>query len=100
LGWKVLEGQGWIAQADCFEVRLPMPDELKMTYAIASKRDKFRIAAENPAKMISIKKLLEKHKGALVLIIGVYIKQLTRIAEELSAPLITGKTTNAKHEEV
>ena len=100
LGWKILEGQGWIAQADCFEVRLPMPDELKMPYAIASKRDKFRIAAENPAKIISVKRLLEKHKNALVLIIGVYLDQLTRIAEELNAPLITGKTNNKKREEL
>jgi DNA excision repair protein ERCC-3 len=98
MGWKVLEGQGWIAQADCFEVRISMPCELKMPYAIASKREKFRIAAENPDKLAIIHKLIAKHEGAHVLIIGVYLKQLECIAEKLSVPLITGKTNNKERE--
>jgi len=100
MGWKVLEGQGWIAQADCFEVRIPLPNELKMPYAIAAKRDKFRIAAENPVKLTVINRLLEKHSGAHILIIGTYLKQLEYIADKLSAPLITGKTKNKEREEL
>lgn len=100
MGWKVLEGQGWLAQADCFEIRAPMPDSLRMPYAIAPKRDKFRIAAENPHKLDIVRQLLAKHAGAHILVIGVYIEQLQGIAEALSAPLITGKTKNSEREEL
>ncbi|MCL2135379.1 MAG: helicase-associated domain-containing protein [Candidatus Bathyarchaeota archaeon] len=100
IGWKVLEGQGWIAQAECFEIRVPMPNDLKMPYAIASKRDKFRIAAENPDKNIIISKRIAKHRDAHILIIGTYLDQLKRISEQLSAPLITGKTKNKEREEL
>ena len=94
MAWKVLEGQGWIAQAECFEIRIPMPDDLKMPYAVASKREKFRIAAENPDKLALIHKLIAKHEGAHILIIGVYLEQLEFIAKKLSVPIITGKTDN------
>ena len=100
MGWKVLEAQGWIAQADCFEVRIPMPNELRMPYAVAPKRDKFRIASENPNKLEIIRKLIDKHDDANILIIGVYLTQLQWIAEELSAPLITGKIKNRDREEI
>ena len=95
MGWKVLEGRGWIAEAACFEIRIPMPEALRMPYAVAEKREKFRIAAENPLKLHIIRQLLAAHGGAHVLIIGVYLNQLERLAEELGAPLITGKTKNA-----
>ena len=98
MAWKVLEGQGWIAQAECFEIRIPMPDDLKMPYAVASKREKFRIAAENPDKLALIHKLIAKHEGAHILIIGVYLEQLEFIAKKLSVPIITGKTDNTDRE--
>ncbi|MDR2202728.1 MAG: helicase-associated domain-containing protein [Nitrososphaerota archaeon] len=98
VGWKVLEGQGWIAQAECFEVRVPMPDGLKMPYAIAEKREKFRIAAENPDKMVIVNRRIEKHGDAHILVIGTYLEQLQRIAKQLDAPLITGKTKNRERE--
>jgi DNA excision repair protein ERCC-3 len=100
MGWKVLEGQGWIAQAECFEVRIPLPDELKMPYAIAEKRDKFRIAAENPGKLVICRRLMEKHPDANILIIGTYLHSLEVIADELGAPLLTGKTKNKDRAEL
>jgi DNA excision repair protein ERCC-3 len=98
MGWKVLEGQGWIAQAQCFEIRIALPEALKMPYAIAPKREKFRLAAENPDKITIINRLIAKHSGAHILVIGVYLDQLERIASMLSAPLITGKTKNIERE--
>ncbi|MCL2172634.1 MAG: helicase-associated domain-containing protein [Nitrososphaerota archaeon] len=98
MAWKVLEGQGWIAQAECFEIRIPMSEELKMPYAIAPKREKFRIAAENPDKFTIIQNLITKHEGAHILIIGVYLEQLARIAKKFSVPLVTGKTSNKDRE--
>jgi DNA excision repair protein ERCC-3 len=69
-----------------------------MPYAVASKREKFRIAAENPDKLALIYKLLAKHEGAHILIIGVYLEQLEGIAKKLSVPIITGKTNNKDRE--
>jgi DNA excision repair protein ERCC-3 len=98
LGWKVLESSGYIAAAQCCEMRLPLPDDLRMPYALADKRSKFRIAAENPAKLECVKNIIAMHEGAHVLVIGQYLDQLKIMAEELGAPLITGKTPNAERE--
>jgi DNA excision repair protein ERCC-3 len=100
MSWKVLEYQGWIAQAECFEVRVAMPDNLKMPYAIAPKREKFRVAAENPDKNAIVKRLIAKHCDAHILVIGTYLEQLQHISKQLDAPLITGKTKNSEREEL
>ena len=92
--WKTLEGQGWIASASCTEVRVRMPESLRMEYAISDSRQKFRIASENAEKIPVIRKLLEKHKSDHILIIGQYLEQLNILAEEIQAPVITGKTSN------
>ncbi|MFW6161272.1 MAG: DNA repair helicase XPB [Planctomycetota bacterium] len=96
--WKVLEKQGWIATAECTEVRVPLPEELRMSYALASGRDKFRIASENPAKLTVLDELLDRHRGDRVLIIGQYLDQLHRIARQTGAPIITGSTPNSERE--
>ena len=90
--WKVLEGQGFIAQATCVEVRAPLEPALVPTYASADARGKYRVASENPAKTAVVRELLERHRGVRVLIIGQYIDQLNALARHLGAPLITGKT--------
>jgi DNA excision repair protein ERCC-3 len=90
--WKVLEKQGWIATARCTEIRAPLPDDLRMSYALATARDKFRIASENPVKLDILRGLLERHRDDRVLIIGQYIRQIQLIARETKAPLITGST--------
>jgi DNA excision repair protein ERCC-3 len=96
--WKVLEQQGWIATAECAEVRVALPEELRMSYALASGRDKFRIASENPAKLTVLDELLARHRGDRVLIIGQYLDQLHRIAKQTAAPIITGATPNRERE--
>jgi len=92
--WKVLEKKGWIACASCFEIRIPMPESLKMDYAVSDSRKKFRIASENYNKHQVIDFLLEKHREDNVLIIGQYVEQLNNIAEKIKVPVITGKTPN------
>jgi DNA excision repair protein ERCC-3 len=96
--WKVLEKQGWIATAHCTEVRIPLPDDLRMAYALSTNREKFRIASENPAKLPLLRHLLARHRGDLVLIIGQYLRQLHQIARETAAPLITGSTPTRERE--
>ncbi|MFW9920834.1 MAG: DNA repair helicase XPB [Candidatus Thorarchaeota archaeon] len=92
--WKQLEDQGWIATAICYEIRIDLPDKMRRKYALAEDRKKYRIAAENPIKVKLIKDLIEYHKEDNVLVIGMYLDQLKIIADEIQAPLITGKTTN------
>jgi DNA excision repair protein ERCC-3 len=96
--WRDLEGQGWIAEALCTEVRCALPREARMAYALAGPREKFRIAAENLAKRPLVQKLLASHPHAPILIIGQYLEQLKQIAEECQAPLITGKTSQRERE--
>ena len=96
--WKVLETQGFIASAACVEVRVPLDPDQKSRYAAARARAKFRIASENPEKTAVIERLLARHEGGRILIIGQYIDQLNHLARHLDAPLITGKTPNAERQ--
>lgn len=90
--WHELERQGWIASAECVEVRVPLPERRRMDYALADERERFRIASANPAKEGAVHDALGRHPGAQALVIGYYLDQLKRIAASLGAPLITGKT--------
>lgn len=96
--WKVLEKQGWIAQAVCTELRVQLPREERFRYAIAGKRDKFRIASTNPVKDAMVESLIEKHKEDNVLVIGQYLDQLKLMAKRFKAPLITGRTPTRERE--
>src|SRR6185437_4620101 len=100
--WRVLESKGWIAEAQCHEVRLGLPGSLRMEYALAEWREKFRLASENPLKDDLVATLLERydHPEDRVLVIGQYLKQLRRIAERFDIPLITGQTPNSEREEL
>lgn len=66
--WKSLEREGWIARAACTEFRLPLPAELRMPYALADARSKFRIAAENPAKLDVVRTILDQHPAEPALV--------------------------------
>lgn len=91
LPWKELEEKGWIAEAHCKEIRLPIDPYLREQYALSTPQQKYRIAAENPKKTTVVQKLLERHADDRVLIIGQYLDQLSELAEALQIPLITGK---------
>jgi DNA excision repair protein ERCC-3 len=96
--WKVLEKQGWIAQAVCSEIRVRLPEEERFRYAISNKRDKFRIASTNVVKDSLCRTLLDRHQDDNVLVIGQYLDQLKIIAKRLQAPLITGRTPTKERE--
>jgi DNA excision repair protein ERCC-3 len=98
--WKDLEGKGWIAEAFCTEIRLDLPEDKKIPYAVASSREKYRIASENPRKEEAVKQLIENHPEDQILVIGQYITQLESLARLLKAPLITGKTPNPQREQI
>ncbi len=92
--WKILERQGWIANAHCVEVRLPLEPGAIFEYQSAGSRDQFRIASENPDKLPVVERLVQRHADDRVLIIGQYLDQLDHLSEALGAPVITGRTPN------
>jgi DNA excision repair protein ERCC-3 len=98
--WKDLEGKGWIAEALCTEIRIDLPEKLKIPYAVASPREKYRIAAENPLKEEVVLQLTANHHDDRILVIGQYIKQLENLARLLGVPIITGKTPNSERERI
>jgi len=98
--WKVLEQKGWIAEAVCTEIRIPLPREMEIPYAVAGRREKFSIASKNPRKKAIVHELISNHPEDNILVIGQYLDQLKEIAAELKVPLITGSTPNRKREEL
>lgn len=98
--WRELEQQGWIATAECHEIRVGLSEDEQMAYAMAEVREKYRIAAEAPAKLTVTRHLVERHKDDQILVIGQYIEQLKLLAEELNAPLLTGRTPTGQREKL
>ncbi len=92
MAWQALEERGFIAEARCFEVRVPFSARDQDGYDRAREGDKFRIASVNPAKLKVLDELVRTHQNDNVLIIGTYLDQLQEIARRLKAPLITGET--------
>jgi DNA excision repair protein ERCC-3 len=96
--WKDIEQQGYIAPADCVEVRVDLPDGDRLGYAMAEDTDRYRLAASTPEKMAVVERLVARHRGDQQLVIGQYLDQLHEIAERLDAPLITGETRVAERQ--
>ena len=97
--WKELEMAGYIATAECVEVRTTLTDEERLTYATAETRERYRLAACSTGKLKVVDKLLAQHAGQQTLIIGAYVDQLEKIAQRIDAPLVDGKTTTKKREQ-
>jgi DNA excision repair protein ERCC-3 len=91
--WKDIEAQGYIAPAECIEVRLTLPDRDRLVYATAEPEEKYRLAASASGKVRVVEQILAKHDGEQTLVIGQYLDQLEELAEDLGAPLITGQTS-------
>jgi DNA excision repair protein ERCC-3 len=99
--WRELETKGWIASANCTEIRVALPtDEVRMAYAVADHRAKYRIASENEAKDEVVAELLDRYHDQRVLIIGQYLTQLRRLSERFELPIITGSTPSSEREEL
>ena len=90
--WREIEAQGYIAPADCVEVRVTLPDSERLTYATAEPEDRYRLAAATPFKNHVVERIVASHKGERVLVIGQYLDQLAELGERLGAPVVTGQT--------
>ncbi len=91
--WKDIEAQGWIAPADCVEVRVTLPESERLAYATADADERYRLAACTPAKTRVAEELVRRHAGEPTLVIGQYLDQLDELGEHLGAPVIKGETS-------
>ncbi len=96
--WKDIEAQGWIAPADCVEVRVTLTDHERLTYATAEPEERYRLCATARSKRNVVKDLIERHRGEQVLVIGQYLDQLDELGEDLEAPVLKGETTVRERE--
>jgi len=98
--WKDIEAQGYIAPADCIEVRVTLSEAERMTYAVAEPDQKYRLASTAESKTNVVVDLVSKHRGTPTLVIGQYVDQLEDLATRLKAPLITGETTVKRRQQL
>jgi len=96
--WKDIESQGWIAPAECVEVRVTLTDAERMAYAVAEPEERYRMCATARTKLPVVRQLVERHGDEPVLVIGAYLDQLDDLATDLDAPVIQGSTTVRERE--
>lgn len=96
--WKDIEAQGYIAPADCAEVRVTLPDADRIAYAMAEPEERYRLAATTRYKQRVVEHLVNSHADDHVLVIGQYLDQLEEVSVHLGAPLITGQTSQKERE--
>jgi DNA excision repair protein ERCC-3 len=98
--WKEIEAQGYIAPADCVEVRVTLSDSERLAYATAEPEERYRFCSTTATKRRVVEALVKKHAKDQTLIIGQYIDQLDELGEVLDAPVIKGETSNAQREKL
>jgi DNA excision repair protein ERCC-3 len=96
--WRDIEQQGWIAPAECTEVRVTLTDNERMGYAVAEPDERYRVASTARTKLAVVKGILERHPGEPALVIGAYLEQLEELGQTLDAPVIQGSTKNRERE--
>jgi DNA excision repair protein ERCC-3 len=98
--WRDIESQGWVAPADCVEVRVTMTDNERIIYATAEAEERYRLCACARTKTPVVKSILERHRGEPALVIGAYLDQLDELGVALDAPVIQGSTKNKEREDL
>jgi DNA excision repair protein ERCC-3 len=90
--WKEIESQGYIAPAQCVEVRVNLSETERLSYATAEPEERYRFCATTRTKRNVVESLVAHHAGEQILVIGQYIDQLDELSEVLGVPLIKGET--------
>lgn len=96
--WKDIEAQGWIAPADCVEVRVTLTDAERMAYATAEPEERYKLCSTAHTKIAVVKSILARHRDAPTLVIGAYLEQLDELGAALDAPVIQGSTKTRERE--
>ena len=90
--WKEIEAQGYIAPAECIEVRVNLTEAERLSYATAEPEERYRFCATTRTKRDVVEELVGLHSGEQILVIGQYITQLDDLSETLGVPVIKGDT--------
>jgi DNA excision repair protein ERCC-3 len=98
--WRDIEQQGWIAPAECVEVRVTLTDAERMSYAVADPEERYKMASTAHTKTAVVRSLLQRHPGEPTLVIGAYLDQLDELGVALDAPVIQGSTRNREREDL
>ncbi|MBO0840386.1 MAG: DEAD/DEAH box helicase, partial [Sciscionella sp.] len=98
--WRDIEAQGWIAPAECVEVRVTMTDNERMSYATADADERYKLCSTAHTKIAVVKSIVDKHVGEPTLVIGAYLSQLEELGAELNAPIVQGSTKNVEREKL
>ncbi|WP_190819069.1 DNA repair helicase XPB [Saccharopolyspora pogona] len=98
--WKDIEAQGWIAPAECIEVRVTLTDNERLEYATAEADERYKMCSTARTKAPVVKAILDRHPGEPALVIGAYLEQLHELGEALNAPIVEGSTKNKEREEL
>lgn len=96
--WRDIESQGWIAPADCVEVRVTLTDAERLNYATAEADERYKLCSTARTKLPVVRAILDRHPDEPTLVIGAYLDQLETLGEELDAPIVQGSTRNAERE--
>jgi DNA excision repair protein ERCC-3 len=96
--WRDIEQQGWIAPAECVEVRVTLTEAERMGYAVADTEERYRVASTARTKLNVVKAILNRHPDEPTLVIGAYLDQLDELGEALDCPVIQGSTPNRERE--
>jgi DNA excision repair protein ERCC-3 len=96
--WRDIEQQGWIAPAECVEVRVTLTDAERMGYAVADADERYRTASTARTKLNVVKAVLDRHPGEPALVIGAYLDQLDELGEVLGCPVVQGSTRTRERE--
>ncbi|MFR9728579.1 DNA repair helicase XPB [Saccharopolyspora sp. MS10] len=98
--WKDIESQGWIAPADCVEVRVTLTENERIQYATAEAEERYKLCSTARTKIPVVRAVLDQHPGEPALVIGAYLEQLHELGEALDAPIVEGSTKNKEREEL
>ncbi len=96
--WRDIESQGWIAPADCVEVRVTLTDAERLNYATAEADERYRVCSTARSKLPVVRAIMERHPDEPTLVIGAYLDQLEELGEALDAPVVQGSTRNSERE--
>jgi DNA excision repair protein ERCC-3 len=96
--WKDIEAQGYIAPADCVEVRVTLTEAERLAYATADPEERYRLCATADSKTRVVTALVDRHRDTPTLVIGQFIDQLDELGERLGAPVVKGDTTVKERE--
>ncbi|HEY0636957.1 MAG TPA: DNA repair helicase XPB [Pseudonocardiaceae bacterium] len=98
--WRDIESQGWIAPADCVEVRVTLTEAERLAYAVAEPEERYKLCSTARTKLPVVRAVLDQHPGEPALVIGAYLDQLDELGAELDAPIVQGSTRNSEREQL